>query len=124
MARAYYAKSALKGFDFAQLNLGLIYLYGLGVKNDYEKAATLFLSAAQQGNAKAQGYLGYLYSDGMGVKKSLIEAYAWLSVSVANGNENSKNNLNIVKNKLDETALKESELKAKNYQTKYLPHKK
>ena len=53
------------------------------------------LKAAEQGDARAQNMLGAMYHDGDGVPKDDVEAYAWLSLSVAqtNGDEDMKEEL-------------------------------
>lgn len=45
--------------------MGLIYLYGYGVKEDYYKALKLFTLAAEQGLADAQLHLGQIYFKGL-----------------------------------------------------------
>lgn len=47
-----------------QYCLGLIYLYGYGLKIDYYKALKLFTLAAEQGLADAQLNLGEMYFKG------------------------------------------------------------
>jgi TPR repeat protein len=65
----------------AQVKLGLAYIEGDGVPADENKAAELFRSAAQQGNADAQFNLGLLYIRGAGVPKDDVEAYKWLTLA-------------------------------------------
>ena len=52
---------ANEGDACAQNNLGLMYQYGRGVEQSYEKAAGWYLKAAEQGYADAQCNLGYMY---------------------------------------------------------------
>lgn len=40
-----------------QYNLGFLYLNGLGVKMDYDKAITLFKKAAEQGDESSKAAL-------------------------------------------------------------------
>ena len=42
-----------KGYIGAQVNLGTMYAYGVGVEQDYAKAAEWFKKATEQGNAGA-----------------------------------------------------------------------
>jgi TPR repeat protein len=65
------------GWDWAQLQLGLYYLNGRGVKADPKKAVIWFKKAAAQGNHLAEHELGEIYSFGMGVKRSQPEAVRW-----------------------------------------------
>ena len=54
--------------------------YGRG---DYEMAAQLFRSHAEQGNARAQNNLGGLYSQGRGVPQDFVRAHMWFNVAAA-----------------------------------------
>jgi Putative peptidoglycan binding domain/Sel1 repeat len=58
-------------------NLGVRYAFGTGVKQDYKKAAELFLKAAMQGLPDAQYNLGALYDNGLGVPKDPVRAVIW-----------------------------------------------
>jgi TPR repeat protein len=58
-------------------NLGVRYAFGTGVKQDYKKAAELFLKAAIQGLPDAQYNLGALYDNGLGVPKDPVRAVIW-----------------------------------------------
>ena len=49
-----------------------MYAYGVGVEQDYAKAAAWYERASEQGNADAQNNLGVMYAEGKGVK-------SWLS---------------------------------------------
>ncbi|GHT72265.1 hypothetical protein AGMMS49950_10680 [Endomicrobiia bacterium] len=48
---------AQQGDDEAQFKLGVIYLKGDGVKQDYKKAFKWYKKSAEQGNARAQNNL-------------------------------------------------------------------
>src|SRR5258706_13979882 len=66
------------GDAVAQYNLGLTYMTGQGVQQDYAMAAIWFRKAAEQGYAFAQSNLGVLYRDGRGVQPDSTEAGKWL----------------------------------------------
>ena len=51
------------------------------MKQNYEAAASAYLSAAEKGEAYAQVALGSLYRTGKGVEKDYVEAYKWLSMA-------------------------------------------
>jgi TPR repeat protein len=55
--------AATQGHRVAQYNLGLLYVSGLGVAQDFDRAAQLLLRAAQQGLAAAQVQAGWLQAD-------------------------------------------------------------
>jgi TPR repeat protein len=65
------------GWDWAQLQLGVFYLNGRGVKADPKKAAIWFKKAAAQGMHIAEHGLGEIYSFGNGVTISRPEAVRW-----------------------------------------------
>ncbi len=52
------------GNDRSYTNLGILYLNGWGVEQDYEKAASLFSEGTERGDMKAPRYLGLMYRDG------------------------------------------------------------
>jgi TPR repeat protein len=73
------------GWDWAQLQLGMFYRDGRGVKADPKKAAIWFKKAAAQGNRPAEHELGEIYRFGKGVKKSQAEAARWYQKAVDGG---------------------------------------
>ena len=68
----FYQKATDKGD--AQFKLGYTYYYGLGVPKDLRKAAGLYQTAADLGNAEAQFDLGMMYEVGQGVPMDLGKA--------------------------------------------------
>jgi TonB family protein len=66
----------------AQFNLGLMYLQGNEVPQDYREAEKWFRKAAEQGNTSAQCMLGSMYAAGLGVAENNIQAYMWLILSI------------------------------------------
>lgn len=69
----------------AQYRLGLAYLMGEGVPQDYARAAEWFEKAAEQGVADAQFQIGTLYAYGTGVPFSQAEAVHWWRQAAARG---------------------------------------
>jgi TPR repeat protein len=63
--------------NWAQMQLGMFYLHGHGIKADPKKAAIWFKKAAAQGNHPAEHELGEMYRLGKGVKRSQPEAVRW-----------------------------------------------
>jgi len=84
----WYRLAAMQGDTFAQNALGDNYWEGTGVpKNDMEAARWWWLAAAQ-GFAPAQHSLGKLLSGGgQGVATDKTQAYMWLALSAAQGDE-------------------------------------
>ena len=60
----WYRLAAEQGHAQAQLNLGILYDNGLGVKQDYAEAIRWYRQAAAQGNAQAQFKPGGMYDNG------------------------------------------------------------
>jgi TPR repeat protein len=77
----WYAKAAQQGNPGAQNNLGLHYVDGKGVQQDYKIALDLYTKAAQQGMKEACYNIGLLYHFGYGVPQSDTEAEKWFAKS-------------------------------------------
>ena len=54
-------------------------------QRDYRLAANWYLGSAKLGYYKAQRRLGTMYAMGYGVPKNYVKAYAWYTVSAAQG---------------------------------------
>jgi len=91
-AGEYYRKSASAGNAAGEYLLGCAYGAGeCGMKRDYNKAASLFASAAQKGVPKAQYAIGmYLYL-GQGVSRNLEWSRMWMNIAAGNGNKDAQN---------------------------------
>lgn len=71
-----------------EFTLGLFYEIGYGgIRQDYEKAATWYHRAAEQGHAEAQHYLGQLYLHGDGVLINHGRAREWFEKSAEQGHQ-------------------------------------
>jgi len=66
-------------------SLGHLYLNGLGVTQDYEKAMNLFQRSANQGYMKAQYNLGVMYMNGIGIQNDLTKAFDLFKLSAEQG---------------------------------------
>src|SRR5476649_2807318 len=84
---ARYRQQALKDDACAQVNLGLIYLSGRGVKKSDTEAAGWFLKAAQHGNARGEMNLGLLYQSGRGVAQDDQEGARWMRLAADHGSD-------------------------------------
>ena len=62
-------------------------------------------NASVKGYAPAQNNLGGMYRDGVGVPQDFVEAYTWFAVAAANGHEQAKDNLAMVKSRLNQDQL-------------------
>lgn len=83
-------KSALQGYAQAQLQLGTMYLEGIGVEQNPDAAYAWFKQAAEQGNVDAQLYTGVLSLEGLGTARDKPVAITWFKKAAAQGNEEAK----------------------------------
>jgi len=75
------------GDSESQLYLGLMFVSGMGVKEDPLAAVNWLRKSAEQGNALAQFYFGGCYLDGVkGLAKNDAEAFKWIKKSAEQGN--------------------------------------
>ena len=76
-------QEAQAGSKEAYTLMGEIYSEGLGVAQDFSKAAEAYTKAAALGDANAQFSLGTFAAEGRGVPKDLSKAAAPLTIGVA-----------------------------------------
>ena len=72
-----FARAAKSGDMDAMNNLGMLYLQGLGVAQDVQRALDLFRSAAELGHVTAAHNVGYVYENGIGVRQDLARSRVW-----------------------------------------------
>ena len=82
-----FRRAADQGDAHAQNNLGIMYLNGLGVTQDYRQALELFRRVADQGLAGAQFNLGGMYLNGLGVPRDRNRAIEYLVLAARQGHE-------------------------------------
>ena len=78
-------KMAEQGQAIAQYNLGIIYEYGRGVRQNDIEAVKWYRKASMQGVSVAQYKLGIMYDNGWGVPPSDTEAVKWYSDAAKQG---------------------------------------
>ncbi len=80
-------RAAERGHIRSMVDLGHAYLMGAGgFPEDYEKAATWYLTAAELGDAEAQNEVGELYEAGKGFLQDHKKAHYWYEKAAAQGN--------------------------------------
>ena len=84
-AVTWFQKAAEQGYAKAQSSLGNCYLFGRGVKIDYQISNYWFQKAANQGNSNGQYAIGASYEFGAGVKKNYTQALYWYRKAAAQG---------------------------------------
>lgn len=82
----FYKKEAMKGNPIALYNLGVFYLNGKGVEQNYGKAIKLFEEAAKKGSQEAKYNLGVIYCKSIGLDQPDYEkAFTYLKEAAENG---------------------------------------
>lgn len=76
-------KQAEAGDAESQFFLGLVYIDGEIVPQDYAEAAKWHRKAAEQGNVLPQYNLGFMYAIGRGVPKDDVQSYFWFSLAAS-----------------------------------------
>lgn len=82
-AKELYLRAARAGYPQAQFKVGLMYLDGRGVAQDYGEAMRWFRSAAESGHAGAETAIGDMYANGQGVSEDEAEAAEWYRKAAA-----------------------------------------
>lgn len=89
-------EKAKAGDIIAQFELGVIYDFGQGVKQNNKKALKWYRKAAVQGNLSAQFNLGTMYKNGQGVTQSYIKAAKWYQKAVEQEDSDAQCNLGVM----------------------------
>lgn len=69
----------------AQVALGIMYVNGDGVRQDYKKAQFYFVLASEKGDATAQNNLGWMYLQGLGVVQDYSKAEQYFTMAAESG---------------------------------------
>ncbi len=105
----------------AQYYLGVMYLNGQGIEQDYTEAAKWLRKAAERHIEQAQFKLGNLYLQGNGLPKDYEYAYAWYRVGAAFKHKQSIQALAEAKRFLSPAELAEAEKLSAELIQKYGP---
>ena len=106
---------------YAQYYMGMMYMKGQGVDQDYKNAGEWFRKASEKSIPQAQYKLGDLYFKGRGVPKDFEYAYIWFSVGASHEHKLSVTAIKKAKTKLSEEELKEADKVIASYVKKYGP---
>lgn len=91
----FWFREAIKGGSAAaHASLALMYATGRGVAVDYSAARELYHKAAKLGEPHGFFGMGVLHARGEGVPKNMAEAFAWMIVATAAGDEQAINLIN------------------------------
>jgi TPR repeat protein len=106
---------------YAQYYMGMMYMQGQGVEQDYKNAGEWFRKASEKSIPAAQYKLGNLYFKGRGVPKDFEYAYVWFSVGASHKHQLSVDAINKAKKKLSDEELGEADKLITTYVKKYGP---
>lgn len=76
---------AARGDEDSQFQLGRMYLEGVGVKQDFDKARSFFENAIDQGHADSAFWLSEMHLDGFGAKQCEGKGLALLKLACRGG---------------------------------------
>ena len=82
----WYTQAAKQAYGPAERALGLLYLNGNTVPQDYALAHKWLERGAHDGSARAQLALGRMFEKGLGGAPDPIMAYVWYDFAAARGN--------------------------------------
>lgn len=108
-ARRFYSWAAEQGNVRAMHALAMLLsegnLPGLGGKPDWAGAVRWFRAAADLGHRDSQYNLGVIYARGLGVAADVTEAWKWLSLAAAQGDEDSARKRDLLSRDADPAVL-------------------
>ena len=85
-AKAYFEEATQLGFVRSMVNLGVLYLQGEGVTQNYQTAATLFKKGAERSDSYGMFFYAECLSEGKGVQKDASGATEWAKKAAQAGN--------------------------------------
>jgi len=88
--------AAKSGDVDAQMILGEMYLDGIGVEADHQKAFFWLSKAARSGDSQAQYLLGFMYENGLKVAQDMKRAIKWYTEAALQGDILAQYNLAII----------------------------
>lgn len=86
-AMRWFRLSAEQAFAPAQLALGELYFFGVGVKRDPMEAVKWMRRSAENGYPTAQFLLGYTYDSGIRLPQDCLEAVRWFQKAALQGED-------------------------------------
>ena len=100
------------GVAGAQMGVGRLYAYGLGVEKDVAKAVQWHLLAAAQGVPQSQLFVGLAYAGGSGVEKDMLIGQMWLRIAQRFGEPEANNAIFMISQNLPQELIDEAQRRA------------
>jgi serine/threonine protein kinase/TPR repeat protein len=85
-ARAYFEEATQLGFIRSMVNLGVLYLQGEGVTQNYQTAVSLFKKGAERSDSYGMFFYAECLAEGKGVTKDFAAASEWAKKAAQAGN--------------------------------------
>lgn len=111
----WYREAAKQGHAEAQNFLRVMYLNRRGVPQDDAEAVKWYRKWAEQGDAAAQNSLGLMYTVGLGVPQDPVEAHKWFNLAGYAGNDESRENRDLVALKMTPAQIAEAQKRAREW---------
>lgn len=89
-AAKFLGPAAESGDEVAQFTMAVLYLDGLGTRENLVEGVRMARRAAEQGHRGAQYILGSLYVAGKGVPQNYVLAHQWLNLAAAQSGDNAE----------------------------------
>jgi len=105
----WYKKAAEQGDTRAQLNLAVMFKFGIGVIEDFSQSVLWYKKAAEQGDTKAQLNLAEMYASGEGVPENFVLAYKWANLASAHGRDKAKALKNEIRKRMTREQIAEAQ---------------
>ena len=112
-------RKAEQGNASAQNNLGVLYVKGEGVLQDYKKGVYWYSKAAEQGHTKAQFNLGNRYRKGEGVLQDYVMAHMFFNIAGANGDKDGSKYRDNVAKEMNSSQIQEAQRLAREWMQKH-----
>ena len=112
-AFAKYRSAAQQGSTSAHLNIGIMYMLGQGVAQDYKEAVRWWLLAEKQGYAQSQYNLGVMYAKGQGVLQDYVRAHMWSNIAAIDGDKDSVKNRDLAASKMTPQQVEQAQRMAR-----------
>jgi TPR repeat protein len=108
-----------QGLAAAEHNLGLMYVAGQSVPQDYTAAVTWFRKAAeQQGHTAAQFNLGSMYFNGQGALQDYVLAHMWSNLAAAAGDREALLHRDFIARRMTPAQIAEAQKLAREWNPK------
>lgn len=104
--------STVADSEFAK---GAEYALGTEGRRDLSTAAVWYLRAAQDGSVSAQSMLAECYRTSRGVPRDYIAAYMWSAIAAAEGDDDSKYRISLMRPRMTTQGIEEAQRRAAEF---------